>query len=100
MRRLAAFWREFVDSFGFLGKAVDAWGRFGRFILILLTLLLTALGTVTKGKEVNWLEWLQPWSPYVFVVLGAIVVWKAGRAWEKTFGPIIWIGNMEIDEQY
>jgi hypothetical protein len=100
MSRLGAFWRAYSQSFAWVGGMTEAWKKVGPFILFLMALAVSGLGTATKGREVNWLEWLQPWSSYLFRALLIVAIWKAGRAWQATEGPLIWMGKVEFDSAW
>jgi hypothetical protein len=98
--RFAAFWEEFWKSISWTTEIPEKSEKLKKGVPFVLWLL-AAVGYGTKDVIwASWWPWLEPWSPLLLVAVVWFVAWKAGIAWYKTQGPIIWMGEIETDESY
>jgi hypothetical protein len=95
MSRLAAVWQEFWKSFTWIGSVPDTADKM-RKIGGLLALLIGPAALASTATD--WGHIVKPFLPYFLGVSAICIIWKLAIAWEKSSGPIIWIGKPEPDE--
>lgn len=94
MERLAAFWREFWPSIGFAESLPGKMKKLGEWFLFLLG----PIGFAAWRGHLT--AWLVDYGLVLLIVSAVFIVWKAGVSWERSNGPIIWVGPIESDEHH
>jgi hypothetical protein len=97
MARLEAFWEEFWKSFTWIGQTFDKWEKIKKAAEMAVVLILLLTGITVTATDIA--DAIRPGVPWLFGLVAMYIAWKAGIAWHKTSGPIIWIGNLEPDGQ-
>jgi len=95
MSRLNAFWEEFLKSFHWVEKAagkIDYVQKIIGYAWPLLGLLGITAAIVSRA--------FQPFMPYCIDMMILYLVWKVAIAWDRSAGPIIWIGKPEFDKEH
>jgi hypothetical protein len=92
--RLAAFWEEFWKSFTWIGQTLDKWEKVQKTVGSAIAFFLVLTGITVAITDVA--DAIRPAVPWLFGFVAMYIAWKAGIAWYKTSGPIIWIGDLEF----
>jgi hypothetical protein len=92
--------QELRKSFGWVNDFPDKFEKLKKQAQFLLWLL-AAIGYSVKDLSwATWWPWLQPWSQIVLAGVVWFIAWKVAIAWFTTAGPIIWLAEISIDENY
>lgn len=98
MSRLTAFWAELWSSMPWIDALAERADKMKK-ICELVALLLPILGIATCFGD--WASAVNPWAAIALVGVGVLyLVWRSAIAWDRTRGPIIWIGEFEFDRYY
>jgi hypothetical protein len=91
---MQAFFIELGKLLGWFGEVtghMERVQRLGPFLVLMLGP--AAWGAVSAG----WFQIIDPYVPYLLALTGAIAIWACSVAWERSEGPIIWVGEPDVE---
>jgi hypothetical protein len=93
MARISAAFRYFWKSIAWIGGASSTADKMKKVAEIGMFLFAPGLAAMLAHKVAEW----RVFVPWLLSVGAAYLLWKFAIAWDRTAGPIIWIGRPEPD---